>query len=707
MVDLLSDQPLTNPSDDALDRTAFAQEFAKSILTVDTSTSFVYSIEGDWGSGKSTILEFTKHYLTHRDKLGERIPLEANPIIIDLSLWWFSGSGDLLHQFLGQISAQLRGKLPWALQKLPGLLDTLSDGLTLASAAAPVLAAAIPATKAAAAIATRAATPPDLHALHGKLRKLLEEQSQRIVVFLDDIDRLQPDEILQVFQAVKAIAALPRLIYVLAFDRSAVAAALQRAGIEDPDEYLEKIIQLPLNVPLPGSDDLRRLTKEWLTEAIGPSGITSHPRWRELNSGGLDQLIHNLRDAKRLANAVRASLPPVRDEVDLVDFIGFQALRLFAPAVYNFVRQNRAWILSSNVNPALGLRFNVHDKSYYKQPLDRALESASGTRTSIEQILQLLFPILTPLFNDGPQFQAPSDDTIREWQLDRRICSSDHFDYYDRLAIPPGRLPHSAIVDFLAMQGQSPKDTILRLAREQWPDGAPKLPTFLQQAQEEVSRGTPVSAPQDWLNAIFGAADQAISSQAPSQQYVGDAYLFAGLAEAVLSCPNLAVNPTDALNAALANEPSIDFVACVYGRSQSSGQRNGPGSVLERLTTHLLQRIKREANAGTLKNAGFLRWLLDFWDSRENEAGTKYAQSCAETDEGLAYLLAATPGERPEDEPAIERWTGLDWAEAHTRCVAILNQNPRPKWLTKTLENALLQHSPRRFGPPDGVPGPA
>ena len=503
MADLLSDQPLTSPSDDALDRAAFAQKFAKSILTIGTNKSFVYSIEGAWGSGKSTILEFTKHYLTHRDDLGQKIALEADPIIIDLSLWWFSGSGDLLHQFLGQISAQLRGKVSKALQKLPGLLDTLSDGLTLASAAAPVLAAAIPATKAAAAIAIRAATPPDLHALHGKLRKLLEEQSQRIVVFLDDIDRLQPNEILQVFQAVKAIAALPRLIYVLAFDRSAVAAALKRAGIENHDEYFEKIIQASWAVPLPAKLDLDSMMKDRILKPIREDAGArwQQERWTQIYWGRLDQLIGTPRQINRLTNAVRASLPPVKDEVNPVDFIAFHALKVLVPKAYGWIRDNAGWLAASDPG-AVARRRNGNRPIEQTEPF--LTEIREDQREAASAIVVELFP---------PQQSAGE----REDQLaERRICHERCFPFYDRLALPPGRLERKELRRILKLESTYDlAEKLQSLAARSAPGGATELDEFLEDAVGEV-RDLDASEVTRNLTAILEVADEIVAKYQPS-----------------------------------------------------------------------------------------------------------------------------------------------------------------------------------------------
>jgi predicted KAP-like P-loop ATPase len=105
---MYSDEPLRDPKKDELDRAGFAKALAHAILAMDVGNPFVLSIEGEWGSGKSTVLESTRYYLAHRSEIGSRIPLETDPITIQFSPWWFSGREDLLRQFVRELSTQLR-----------------------------------------------------------------------------------------------------------------------------------------------------------------------------------------------------------------------------------------------------------------------------------------------------------------------------------------------------------------------------------------------------------------------------------------------------------------------------------------------------------------------------------------------------------------------------------------------------------------------
>ena len=76
-------------------------------------------------------------------------------------------------------------------------------------------------------------------------------------MFIDDIDRLNNKEIRLLIQLVKAVCDFPNVIYVLSFDKSIVSKALENEQNIDGRSYLEKIIQLSIDIPMVEQTDLR------------------------------------------------------------------------------------------------------------------------------------------------------------------------------------------------------------------------------------------------------------------------------------------------------------------------------------------------------------------------------------------------------------------------------------------------------------------
>lgn len=97
---LRPDVPLDDPSADTLDRASLATMIARNISGLPGDSPFVVGIQGPWGSGKSTVLNFIRKELQDLQ--------QSNALILEFNPWWFTGAQDLALQFFVQLETQLR-----------------------------------------------------------------------------------------------------------------------------------------------------------------------------------------------------------------------------------------------------------------------------------------------------------------------------------------------------------------------------------------------------------------------------------------------------------------------------------------------------------------------------------------------------------------------------------------------------------------------
>lgn len=169
-----SDRPLENPEDDRLGYSTFAKHLANSIHKKSPSKGFVIGIYAPWGTGKSTVLNFIKHYLTLN------YSEENKPIIIEFNPWWFTNPQDLLIQFLLQLNTNFD---KWtSLKSVAKPFADFIEGLTL-----PILNLNV-----GKGIKNFIQNAKDLHDLKEQISKVILNQEKQIIVFIDDIDRLTP-----------------------------------------------------------------------------------------------------------------------------------------------------------------------------------------------------------------------------------------------------------------------------------------------------------------------------------------------------------------------------------------------------------------------------------------------------------------------------------------------------------------------------------
>ncbi|RLC07336.1 MAG: NTPase, partial [Deltaproteobacteria bacterium] len=340
---LLYDTPLLDPDEDRLGRKEFARFLAQAILKMNADEGFVFALNGPWGSGKTTVINFVLHFIEKADK--SEIPL----VVVRFNPWWFSGREQLLHQFFTQFRAALgEADVSDDLQKVGNKLDLFANILapltfiptvgTSAEVVRQVVKSVSASTKAAAETLNK-----DVHKLRVTIDSLLRKQHSRILVVIDDIDRLPAEEIRQLFQVVKAVADFPKTIYLLAFDRRVVSDALDTLQSSSGESYVEKIVQCPFDLPSSDRVSLRRLLFEQIDEIMKgtPEELIDTVEFGNLYWDGIDSFIKTPRDVKRYINILRPTYPILIGDVHSVDFLGIQALRLFAPEMYHFVATNK------------------------------------------------------------------------------------------------------------------------------------------------------------------------------------------------------------------------------------------------------------------------------------------------------------------------------------------------------------------------------
>lgn len=312
---------------DELDRAPLAARVKDVIVNLrPDDQGFTISIEGRWGDGKSWIVDRLKTEL-----IGSAQVVEFNP-------WLIGKQGALLAEFFACLLSNLKStnteKLKTALKKYARRLAKGAQDADdeVASAVGHLIDAALPEKD-------ELESLTDLRAdLVAKLRAL----PNKIVVIVDDIDRLSPREVVEVIRLIKAVGELPNVIYVIALDPEYVESALRNAGHGQYDNYLDKIIQLRVAVPPLRYPQKWKLLNHELINCWESSMISTAPGGKDACEYRLSQLAssiakvaENPRDIKRIWNRFVFVEPSCRGEVNPIDLLALQALYIKAPNIYD------------------------------------------------------------------------------------------------------------------------------------------------------------------------------------------------------------------------------------------------------------------------------------------------------------------------------------------------------------------------------------
>ncbi len=452
------DIPITKRTDDLLGRAPFSRAFGKALLEYAHQDSIVTALYGGWGSGKSSIINMAREYIRE-----ESAALDDNekPVLLEFNPWNHSDQSHLISQFFKVLSGALNrqdyggqaseiGKKLEAYSHFFSPLAMIPDpsGLSIGAAIAAKISFG---TVGKAASAWGAAYTKDLQQVREDLNTLLAAESRKIIIVIDDIDRLSDVEVRQIFQLVKMLGDFPNTIYVLSFDRQVVACALSEVQSGLGGAYLEKIVQFPVEVPPIGRTELKKLLFAQLDEIIRelPEDQWDQTYWGNVYQEGVKHYFRSLRDVTRYVNSLKFSFEMVRAEVNAIDFIAMVTLQVFEQALYFGIRDNKNLFVGLLRD---GYGRNVHEKEQAKARLDEIIKRATILNESdTRQFLSRIFPKVQSVY-ENISFDSAFIDSLR---VIGRICHEDNFDTFFRLAIPEGEISKAEMEVILALAEDS------------------------------------------------------------------------------------------------------------------------------------------------------------------------------------------------------------------------------------------------------------
>ena len=414
----ISDNPITDWGSDVAGRAAVVELLADYVLVQRIP---VLALHGGLGDGKSSVLNLLRGAIDDR------------AIVIPFSAW-LPGSEVSLATVLFNDIARECGKRVY----VPRLRKR---GLTFAR--------------------TLSGSVPHL----AGLKEMIPAQSQReeieelcetfsripmpIVVLLDEIDRMQKEELLVLLKILRGASSIPNVTFVCALSESDVRRELGKEGGLS-HEYMEKFFPVSVKLSPPSPDTVAKCLLPSLRRRLAEQNWFSNEQeeaafvalLKDAWTDGFQPFCTNLRKAGMLLNAVIAAGRPIAGEVNPFDLTVIEALRLFSPEIYSLIRTGFKALTDSNATE----RRSTRNES---QPFFAALTTAvDGAResTANRRLLSLLFPEYAR--SSGDRLTAIMAANARKDERGR-ICDSEYFNIYFRDAVPEEMFSNSELTRFI------------------------------------------------------------------------------------------------------------------------------------------------------------------------------------------------------------------------------------------------------------------
>ena len=450
--------------------THVAKQLALAIEGLGRDGSAVIGIEGVWGSGKTSLLNLLR--------LALEAGLHERTFVLSVSPWLDGGRMSPVESLLLPVAAIIAEEDKRALSA--SALRRLKRKKTLTDTASTVLRYSQSTARHLAPVAEIAALVPGMPNASGALKaysdaefltnrkttaELRAEIGDKItaldlsfIVVMDDLDRLEPAQTVEVVRLVKSVADFPRFRYILSYDKSVLAHAIQTGlGVTDGAAYLQKIVQISFSLPRPEAFSLRR-------EFI--SGVTELYQDVNGNSAGEDLLadlarvtdvygaaLSTPREVKLVLNILRFRYAGVRDYVYLPDLCLLQLIRISNASLYDWIEQyltERAVVDSGDGS------VSEEEQTGLKDALIAHLAHFPPSTARTAYHLRDWIPGIAGYDNENITLFSQTGDRERaEMTANKRLASGAYWRYYFAFSSPQNVLP-PAFFDDLFHQAADP-----------------------------------------------------------------------------------------------------------------------------------------------------------------------------------------------------------------------------------------------------------
>ena len=220
-----SDDPIESWAQDALGRAALVDSLSIKIMIAKAP---VLMLSGAFGAGKTSILKLLSEHLG------------GKAIVVSFSTWLPGSAETLTAYLLADIANECEKQYV-----VPGLRQSARRFATALGQKVPLLGDYLK-------LLPAATQKDDID----KLKSALVRLPKRVVVLLDEIDRMDKEELVTLLKVIRGISTLPNLSFVCAGDRETIVKTVKQQYSEENIAYFEKFFPMIIPVPEPSPESL-------------------------------------------------------------------------------------------------------------------------------------------------------------------------------------------------------------------------------------------------------------------------------------------------------------------------------------------------------------------------------------------------------------------------------------------------------------------
>lgn len=407
----------------------YAETLIKKLKNTDLSKeSFAVGITGEWGSGKSTFLNTMK----------KEIEKEDFAEIVEFNPWLCNSPEQVTQDFFATLINELSPKhstLSRTINKYAKLLNKIAKpSLSIFGIDLDL-------------------TPGDdsLDELKENISKKLANLPKKVVILIDDTDRLEGNEVFEILRLIRNTADFKNVIYIATYDKEYVTDVLEENKIKDPDNYLEKIFQIEVHLLKVESyklgymliDELKIQTLKQDIINFNIRNIIFSKDYHKL----IFQILGSFRQVKRFARQFAAYLDYLYknnliNEFSIIDLFWIELLQVYDKRIYNILAKDPDSILVNR-----NQRYTI-----------RAVITPKDWKEKTKEILEIIF---NKEYDVNKLFYYQKDIDKRRLRLE------ENYEKYFALNLDPRKVSFKEMSEMLMLNTQQ-KEYIAEIYIDKW-----------------------------------------------------------------------------------------------------------------------------------------------------------------------------------------------------------------------------------------------
>ncbi len=401
---------------DLLERSKIINQITNTIINCNNNSKFVISLKGDWGSGKTTILNNV------RDKLKKE-----NLVFIDnFEPWVYGDNKSLLVAFFDIIMKNIN--CGFRINEINKFTKTYLKTIT---------------TNIGYSADDLFESTTNINRIKEIINDYLESNNKKIVLVLDNLERCSSEHVLLILKTIHNLFDFKRIIYILSYDEIALKNHFE-SKLDIDYSYLEKIVQLEFSVPKLDKNVLQNVISTCLSNYLKHSKFIINENEQQKIIEIIIDDIKDLRDFKRIINSTfNASFNNMQD-LNSIDMLLIETIAMKNPELWDEINMHSTYYISedryiySDEYMYSTEKYNLATTKYF----DNLFDNNKYNINNYKKILCYLFPNIKKYFEENAYTKKNKIEFIPEYQgytnqneyrasvLDKRIYNSKYFNLY-------------------------------------------------------------------------------------------------------------------------------------------------------------------------------------------------------------------------------------------------------------------------------------